>query len=162
MNSNPLLEHPARLRRSRLENPFFPYGNPCILEWRGYHADCIHPKDPLQALLASPKTPRSARKHPKIFAASWKYFEAAGALADKELTKTSIIVTTVFFVTMSAENWRYFLGRIGIICYEKNVFQLIFGVFLASINSCANPFIYAISLPCFRRSLKRILKFSND
>ena len=83
-------------------------------------------------------------------------------IADKELTKTSIIVTAVFFITMSAENWRYFLGRIGIICYEKNTFQLIFGVFLASINSCANPFIYAISLPCFQRSLKRISKFSND
>ena len=82
-------------------------------------------------------------------------------LADRQLTTTSIIVTTVFIITLGVESWRYFLGRIGIICYKKNMLQLIFGIFLASINSCANPFIYTMSLPIFRKCLKQFFKVSS-
>ena len=83
------------------------------------------------------------------------------SLADKQLTKTSIFVTIVFVISLGVESWRYFLGRIGIICYEKNTLQLILGVFLASINSCANPFIYSISLPVFKKCLKKMFHLNS-
>ena len=39
--------------------------------------------------------------------------------------------------------------------YHKNDPSQRVGVFLATFNSCVNPFIYCVFLKCFRNSLKR-------
>ena len=76
------------------------------------------------------------------------------SVAEEQLTRTAIVVTIFFIIALGVESWRYFLGRVGVICYRKDTFQLVLGVFLTTLNSSANPLIYSVSLPVFRKHLK--------
>ena len=78
--------------------------------------------------------------------------------AEQQLTRTAIAVTIVFILSLSWDLWCYVLARFGVIRYEKNTWQSIIGVFLATFNSCANPLIYLGALPIFRKSLEYTLK----
>ena len=80
--------------------------------------------------------------------------------AEQQLTRTAIAVTIVFILSLSWDLWCYVLARFGIMRYEKDTWQSIIGVFLATFNSCANPFIYLGALPIFRKSLQYTLKCS--
>ena len=75
--------------------------------------------------------------------------------ADQQITRTAIIVTIVFFLSLSWDSWYCFFGFQEIIDYEFNSKLQVMGVFLAAFNSCTNPFIYAASMAIFRRCLKK-------
>ena len=74
--------------------------------------------------------------------------------ANQQITRTAIIVTISFFVSLSWDAWYCFFGFPGVIEYEFNSKLQVMGVFLAAFNSCTNPFIYAASMSIFRRSLR--------
>ena len=78
--------------------------------------------------------------------------------AEQQLTRTAIAVTVVFILSLSWDLWCYLLARFGVMHYEKDTWQSIVGVFLATFNSCANPFIYLGALPIFRQSLEYTFK----
>ena len=78
--------------------------------------------------------------------------------AEQQLTRTAIAVTIVFILSLSWDLWCYVLARFGVMHYEKDTWQSIVGVFLATFNSCANPFIYLGVLPIFRQSLEYTFK----
>ena len=78
--------------------------------------------------------------------------------AEQQLTRTAIAVTIVFILSLSWDLWCYVLARFGVMHYEKDTWQSIVGVFLATFNSCANPFIYLGVLPIFRKSLEYTFK----
>ena len=77
--------------------------------------------------------------------------------AAKELTKTAIIVTGFFIVSLGYDCWYYMLGYAGAVVYVKNTPVQKAGIFLASVNSCANPFIYALFMPAYRAAVKKTL-----
>ena len=77
--------------------------------------------------------------------------------ASSGLTKTAITVTIIFVLSMAYDSIYYILGLNGFKAYEVNTpFQKI-GVFLATLNSVANPFVYAILMPVFRTSMRRTI-----
>ena len=75
--------------------------------------------------------------------------------AGSQVTKTAITVTVIFIVTMGYDLHYYLLGHVGAITYELNTPYQKVGVFLANLNSCANPFVYALLMPVFRLSMIR-------
>ena len=78
--------------------------------------------------------------------------------ANDQLTKTVIVVTFFFLITIGYELTYYMLGYTKTLPYEKNTPVQKAGVFAAVMNSCANPFIYAIFMPVYRQSvIKTIL-----
>ena len=82
--------------------------------------------------------------------------------AERQLTRMAIYVTIVFVMALGPESWRYLLGRIGLITYDKYLLQLAMGIFPSALNSCANPFIYCMSLTIFRRSLKKTFGYEHQ
>ena len=76
-------------------------------------------------------------------------------IAEQQLTRTAIAVAIVFTLSLSWDSWFYLLGFAGIVKYDFNTQVQIVGVFLATFNSCANPFIYSVSMPIFRKSLRK-------
>ena len=82
-------------------------------------------------------------------------------IADHQLTRTGLVVAIVFFISLSWDAWFYLLAYAGLANYEMNSILQIVGVFLAALNSCANPFIYSASLPIFRKSIKKTFRCGN-
>lgn len=82
-------------------------------------------------------------------------------LADKQLTRTAIAVAVVFVISLSWDSWFYVLGFSEVVEYNFNTPVQIVGVFFSTLNSCANPFIYAAFLPVFRRSLAKTFRIRN-
>ena len=87
--------------------------------------------------------------------------------ANQQLTKTAIIVTIVFIISLSYDCWYCLLGYTGITEYVFNSPLQKVGVFLSTFNSCANPFIYATGMSVFRKSLRKTfqcgsLKFDGE
>ena len=83
---------------------------------------------------------------------------ASSRVIDKatvELTKTAIIVTMIFFVSIGYDHWYYLLAHIGVVEYAVNSFVTKVGFWFFSFNSAANPFVYALLMPAYRRSLQR-------
>ena len=80
--------------------------------------------------------------------------------ANKQITKTGIAVAVVSTICLSWDSWFYLIGYNSVhLEYDFGTHLQHVGVFLAALNSCANPFIYLATLPMFKRSLKRsILK----
>lgn len=81
---------------------------------------------------------------------------AQSKLIDKattELTKTAIVVTVIFIVSMSLESWYYLLGTTGIIQFDVGGVIQGIGWWMSSFNSAANPFIYALLMPVYRQSV---------
>lgn len=74
--------------------------------------------------------------------------------ATTELTKTAIVVTVIFIIAIGVELWYYVLGYAGVVKYVQNSPEQMIGVLLASFNSFANPFVYGLLVPAYRKSLK--------
>jgi hypothetical protein len=83
-------------------------------------------------------------------------------IADQQLTRMAIAVTIVFVISLSWDSWFYLLGLAQIVQYDFNTHVQIIGVFLATFNSCANPFIYSVSMSIFRKSLKKTFTCGNS
>ena len=77
--------------------------------------------------------------------------------ASEDLTKTAIVVTIIFIVSTSWDVWSYLLGRTGVIEYIKNSPLQKTGVFLSILNCCANPFVYVMFMPAYRRNVAATL-----
>ena len=75
-------------------------------------------------------------------------------MADQQMTKTAIAVAIVFIISLSWDAFYCMLGFTDKIKYEFNKPFQVTGVFLATFDSCCTPFIYAASMPVFRRSLQ--------
>ena len=71
--------------------------------------------------------------------------------AAKHMTKTAMTVTVIFILSMSWDFWYYLLGRAGLVSYVKNTLLQMIGLWLSSLNSVANPFVYMLLLPAFRK-----------
>ena len=78
--------------------------------------------------------------------------------ANEQITRTAIIVTLAFFLSLSWDAWYCLFGFNEVIEYKFNSQLQVMGVFLAAFNSCTNPFIYAASMSIFRRSLRKTLQ----
>ena len=77
--------------------------------------------------------------------------------ATREISKSAIIITCIFIVTIGYPMVYYLLGNIGVTTWEaSSVIQKI-GVFLSACNSVANPFIYVIFMPVFRDSMTKAI-----
>ena len=78
--------------------------------------------------------------------------------ANKQMTKTGIAVAVVSMICLSWDSLFYFIGyNSELIKYDYDTPLQHVGVFLAALNSCANPFIYLATFPIFKRSLKRAI-----
>jgi len=73
--------------------------------------------------------------------------------AGGQVTKTAIAVTIIFIVSIGYDLHYYLLGHTGAVVYELNSPYQKMGVFLSNLNSCANPFVYAMLMPVFRRRM---------
>ncbi len=80
-----------------------------------------------------------------------KMVDRAGA----QLTKTAIVVTVIFIITIGYDLHFYLLGETGLLSYEMGKPEQKVGVFLANLNSCLNPFVYALLMPIYRASLRK-------
>ena len=78
--------------------------------------------------------------------------------ASAALTKTAVTVTTIFIVTIGYDLHYYLLGYTGVTTYELNTPIQKVGVFLSNLNSVANPFVYALLMPLYRRSVISTLR----
>ena len=74
--------------------------------------------------------------------------------ASTELTKTAIAVTAIFIVTIGYDLHYYLLGYTGVAVYELGTPLQKVGVFLSNLNSVANPFVYALLMPMYRRAVR--------
>ena len=83
-------------------------------------------------------------------------------IADQQMTRTAIAVAIVFIISMSWDNIGSALFYSGLICNMPNTWPNDVGVFLAALNSCANPLIYAVFLAAFRKSLRKTFKSGVD
>ena len=82
-------------------------------------------------------------------------------VADQRLTRNAIAVAIVFVISLSWDSWFYVLAFSENVKYDLNSPFQVVGVFLATLNSCANPFIYAAFLPSFQRSLAKTFRMGN-
>ena len=74
------------------------------------------------------------------------------SIAARRMVKTAISVTLFFIFSLSWDNIYYFLGNLGLVVYKKNSLFQMTGLWLSSLNSIVNPFVYVILLPTFRKS----------
>ena len=79
--------------------------------------------------------------------------------ANSELTKTAIVVTIIFIISIGWASWHYMLGHTGILTPTMNSPIQKIGVWFASFNSAANPFVYSLLMPAYRRSMKLTFGF---
>ena len=77
--------------------------------------------------------------------------------ANKQMTKTGIAVAVVSMICLSWDSLFYFIAHNSNLEYEFGTHRQHVGVFLAALNSCANPFIYLATLPIFKRSLEKAI-----
>ena len=80
---------------------------------------------------------------------------------ENQITNSAIAVCAVFILSLGWDAFYCLLGFTGAIKYEFNKPLQVTGVFLTSLASCATPFIYAFSMPIFRKSLKTTLRCAN-
>ena len=77
--------------------------------------------------------------------------------ANQQMTRMVVVVEVVFILCLSWDSWFYLLGDIGINYVFNSKYQVI-GVFLATFNSVANPFVYSATMSRFRQNLKKTLR----
>ena len=70
------------------------------------------------------------------------------------VTKCVIAVTVIFIVSMSFQGIYYCFGSVGVITFDFRGPMHLFGIIMTLCNSFANPFLYAIFMPAFRRSIR--------
>ena len=90
------------------------------------------------------------RRHQSAHLGSSKVIDKATS----ELTKTAIVVTVIFIITFCYDSLFYFLGYLDLVLYVKNTPIQKVGIWLASFNSFANPFVYGLLVPAYRHSLR--------
>ena len=73
--------------------------------------------------------------------------------ASKQLTKTAIAVTCIFIVSLGYDIWYYLLGKFELVVYKNNTPLQKIGVWLSAFNSVANPFVYIMMMPSYRKSV---------
>ena len=78
--------------------------------------------------------------------------------ANAQLTRTAIVVSLVFILSLGWDSWSYVLGYAGLVSYEFNSPTQIVGVFLSVINSVVNPLIYVLTMKDFRSSLLHLFQ----
>ena len=76
-------------------------------------------------------------------------------LAHRQITKTAVAIAIVYIIFLSWESFYCLLGFTEVIKYEFNKPLQVTGIFLATICSCSTPFIYAVFMPIFRKSVKK-------
>ena len=82
--------------------------------------------------------------------------------AAEELTKTAFTVTVIFIITMGYGIWHFLLGTVGVLPYTVNsLFQMI-GLWLSCLNSAVNPFVYALLMPAYRKSVLKTFYCPNQ
>ena len=69
------------------------------------------------------------------------------------VTKCALTVTAIFVATISYHSIYFFISNVGIINFDFAGPVQLLGMLLVVGNSFANPFIYAIYMPSFRRSV---------
>ena len=69
------------------------------------------------------------------------------------ITKCAVTVTVIFIVISSYHSTCIFLSMFGLASFDFGGPVLLFGMMLIVVNSLANPFIYIVYMPSFRRSL---------
>ncbi|KAI0213427.1 hypothetical protein LSAT2_001543 [Lamellibrachia satsuma] len=69
------------------------------------------------------------------------------------VTKCAITVTVIFAATISYDSIYFCLGNVGVTSYDLGAPVQLAGILMTVCNSLANPFMYAIFMPTFRRSL---------
>ena len=77
--------------------------------------------------------------------------------ASREFVKTAITVTVIFVIAMGFEGFYYVLGNTNVTTYVFNSPTQKVSVLFATFNSVANPFVYAILLPTFRRNIQKAM-----
>ena len=73
--------------------------------------------------------------------------------AQSNLTKTALLLTSIFAITVGFDACAYLLGNIGVIQYKIGSTFNKLGLFFTLFNSVVNPFVYAGFMPRFRMSL---------
>ena len=84
------------------------------------------------------------------------------ARASTDLTKTAIAVTVIFIFSIAYDLHYYLLGYTGVTDYKLNTPIQKIGVFLSNLNSCANPFVYALLMPLYRHSVRMTICCKSD
>ncbi len=74
-----------------------------------------------------------------------------------DMTKTGVLVTIIFAISIGYDLHYYLLGHIGILTYELNTPIQKVGIFLSNLNSMANPLVYGLLVPAYRQSLTKTL-----
>ena len=75
--------------------------------------------------------------------------------ANSFMTKTGVVVTAIFVLTIGYDVIYYLLGTIGVVVYILNSPLQKMGLLLSAFNSVANPFVYILLMPAFRDSLRK-------
>ena len=73
--------------------------------------------------------------------------------ATADITKTAAVVTIIVFIAISYDVNLFVLGYFGLADYVMGTPQQQVGVLLANINSSANPFVYLILMPAYKRNV---------
>ena len=73
------------------------------------------------------------------------------------VTKCAITLTVIFAATISYDSIYFCLGNVGVTSYDLGAPVQLVGILMTVCNSLANPFMYAIFMPTFRRSLRRTI-----
>ncbi|KAI0213424.1 hypothetical protein LSAT2_001540 [Lamellibrachia satsuma] len=73
------------------------------------------------------------------------------------VTKCAITLTVIFAATISYDSIYFCLGNVGVTSYHLGAPVQLVGILMTVCNSLANPFMYAIFMPTFRRSLRRTI-----
>ena len=73
--------------------------------------------------------------------------------ATAQLTKTAIVVTIIFVISLGFDLNYYVLGYIGFTEYKLGHPIQKIGVLFAMFNSCANPFVYTLLMPVYRKHM---------
>ena len=77
--------------------------------------------------------------------------------AQRNLTKTVILVSAGFFTCLSLNEWYYFAGNIGINVSFSGPFYN-FTVAMVSLHCCINPLIYIANYEKFRSAVRKLLR----
>ena len=92
------------------------------------------------------------RRHRKAIASTIE--SQALTKSTVRVTNCAITVTAVFIVTISYHSIYFCAGNVGLVNFDLGGPTQLIGILLTVCNSFANPFMYAMFMPAFRRSLR--------
>ena len=101
------------------------------------------------------------RRHRSVFASDMP--SQTLTVSTIRVTKCAITLTAIFIASMCFHSIYYCIGSVGLVPYVFRGTLYLFGLLLTMFNSFANPFLYALFMPGFRRSMRRtIFRRGND